>query len=250
MSCCNGFNTVGIEAGLQNTKANPLGVYYHPQLSFIRFSDNREGSESNLVVKIPFSKVFNKFYAFNVGMGADLSSTTTTAPLAPTTFNLKNNLYYVDPAFQLTTPNVKLHLGLQPTWDNGSFAALPELTVEARVNDMPWAVEAGWTGSFQKNTYRSLAAINPWMGPLSNLSNTKIMEQYLGIKGNAGSHFTYGARFSFLKLNNQALFVNDMNDGKTFITLFEPQMQAIRLHAEAGYTVGESLSFSRFYLVY
>ncbi len=235
------YNTVGIEAGLQNTKANSLGVSYHPQLSFIRFSDNHELSENNLILKAPFSKAFNKFYSFDLGMSADIS--TTNIPVLPNQPDLKNNLYYVHPAFQLTTPNIKLHLGIQPTWDKGSFAALPELTVEARLTDMSWLLEAGWTGNFQKNTYRSLAGINPWIGPLSNLSNTKIIEQYLGIKGNSGNHFTYAARFSFLKLNNQALFVNDLNDGKTFNVLFEPQMQAVRLHAEAAYTVGESLSF-------
>ncbi len=243
------FNTVGVEAGLQNTTANSLGVSYHPQLSFIRFSDNHELSENDLIIKAPFSKAFNKFYSVNLGMGADISNTSATnVLLVPGPVSVKNNLYYVHPAFQLTTPNVKLHIGMQPSWNNGSFAALPELTIEAKLTDMAWLVEAGWTGKFQKNTFRSLAAINPWInsynGSIGNLSNTKIIEQYVGVKGGNGSHFNYEAKFSFLKLNNQALFVNYVLDGnKSFIPVFEPQMQAVRLHAEAGYTVGESLSF-------
>ena len=178
-------------------------------------------------------------------MGADVS--TTNLPLIPNPLTVKNNLYYVHPAFQLTTPNVKLHIGIQPTWDNGSFAALPALTIEAKLTDMSWLVEAGWNGNFQKNTFRSLAAINPWINSssnfLSSLANTKIIEQYLGIKSGSGSHFTYEAKFLFLKFNNQALFINNTTDGKSFTAVFEPQMQAVRLHAEAGYTVGESLSF-------
>jgi hypothetical protein len=197
------FNTVGVEAGLQNTTANSLGVSYHPQLGFIRFSDNHELSENDLLIKAPFSKTFNKFYSVNLGMGADVS--TTNLPLIPNPLTVKNNLYYVHPAFQLTTPNVKLHIGIQPTWDNGSFAALPALTIEAKLTDMSWLVEAGWNGNFQKNTFRSLAAINPWINSssnfLSSLANTKIIEQYLGIKSGSGSHFTYEAKFSFLKFN-------------------------------------------------
>ena len=223
------FNTVGVEAGLQNTTANSLGVSYHPQLGFIRFSDNHELSENDLLIKAPFSKTFNKFYSVNLGMGADVS--TTNLPLIPNPLTVKNNLYYVHPAFQLTTPNVKLHIGIQPTWDNGSFAALPALTIEAKLTDMSWLVEAGWNGNFQKNTFRSLAAINPWINSssnfLSSLANTKIIEQYLGIKSGSGSHFTYEAKFLFLKFNNQALFINNTTDGKSFTAVFEPQRKPI-----------------------
>ncbi len=236
------FNTVGIEVGVQNKLANPYGIKYNPQVSFIRFADNHEVSQNDLIVKLPVSKAFNKFYAFNLGLTADMTSSTVT--LIPNPINTKNNLYYVSPAFLLTTPNVKLNLGIQPSWDNKVFSALPELTVEAKLSEMPLLFEAGWIGYYHKNTYRSLSDINPFIissTPLT-VANTKVNEQYVGVKGNYGSHLTYGARFSLLKFNNQALFVNSITDGKTFNVLYEPEMKAIRLHGELGYTVGEKVS--------
>ena len=235
------YNTVGLEAGLQNKVANSFGITYHPQLSFIRFSDNHEAQENNLVIKAPINKAFGKIYSFNVGMTADIS--TATFPLIPNYLKLVNNLYYINTSIQFKTPNFRLNAGIQPSWDNQNFSTLPEISAEAKLSDANLLVEAGWIGYFQKNTFRSLAGFNPWIGPLTNLLNTRIREQYVGLKGAKGDHFTYQARFSLLHFNNQPLFVNNASDGKTFNVLFEPEMQAVRLHGELGYTVQEKFSF-------
>ncbi|MCW3086716.1 MAG: TonB-dependent receptor [Sediminibacterium sp.] len=235
------FNTIGIEAGLQNKLANSFGITYHPQFSFIRFSDNRENRENNVVIKAPINKSFGKIYAFDLGLTADMS--TSTFPLIPNSRVFKNNLYYLDPSIQFITPNFKVNAGIRPSWDNKVFSILPNVTAEAKLLDANLVVEAGWVGYFQKNTFRSLTDFNPWIMTLTDLQNTRIREQYAGIKGAKGDHFTYQARFSLLHFNNKALFVNDLNDGKTFGVLFEPEMSAVRLHGELGYTVQEKFSF-------
>ena len=237
------FNTVGIEVGVQNKLANPYGIKYNPQVGFIRFADNHDVSQNDLVIKLPLSKAFNKSYAFNLGFTADMTSSRVT--LIPNPVDTKNDLYYVSPAFQLTIPNLKLNLGIQPSWSNKVFSALPEITAEAKLSeDLPISFEAGWIGYYHKNTYRSLSDINPFINSSTPLTvaNTKINEQYVGIKGNSGSHFTYGARVSLLKFNDQALFVNNTGDGKAFNVVYEPDMKAIRLHGELGYTMGEKIS--------
>jgi len=200
------YNTVGLEVGLQNKMANAFGITYHPQLSFIRFSDNNEAQENNLVIKAPISKAFGKLYSFNVGMTADISTATFPLLLNPRKF--VNNLYYINPSIQFKTPNFRLNAGIQPSWDNQNFSMLPDVTAEAKLSDANLVVEAGWVGYFEKNTFRSLAGFNPWIAPFTNLLNTRIREQYVGIKGATGNHFTYQARFSLLHFNNQPLFVN------------------------------------------
>lgn len=234
------YNTVGIELGLQNKLVNNFGVSYHPQLSFIRLSDTREDQETNLIIKAPINKSFGKIYALDLDMGADISNTT--IPLIPNSFNNRNNLFFVNPAFQFRTPNLKVNAGIRLAWDNQQLATLPNITAEARLADVNLVLEAGWTGYYQKNTLRSLVAINPWVAPLTNLQNTLIKEQYAGIKGGSGNHFTYQAKISFQQLTNQALFVNNTVDGKTFNVVFEPEMKAIKVHGELAYTVQENIS--------
>lgn len=42
---------------------------------------------------------------------------------------------------------------------------------------------------------------------------------------------------------NQPLFTNDFVDGKYFIMLNEPDLQAIKIHGEVGYSIQEKFSF-------
>ena len=236
------FITVGAEVGMQNKKANAYGITYHPQISFARFFDNREAHENTFLIKAPISKSFGKIYSFDLGLTADMS--TTTFPLIPNSLKIQNNLYWLDPSVQIKTAGFKVNVGMRPSWDNKQFSLLPNLSAEARIADLNIILEAGWTGSFQKNTYRSLAGFNPWIGTPISFLNTKINEQYAGIKGTKGNHFTYQFRAAFQKLTNQPLFVNDGVDGKSFRVLFEPEMNALRLHGEIGYTEQETISFT------
>lgn len=235
------FNLVGLELGVQNKQMDNYGLVYHPQIFLNYFANNNNTQEENLIAKLPFTKSFGNIYAFKMGVTANIASYQT--PLNPNTLKINNNLIYIDPTVQFKTPNFKLNIGIQPTWDNQQFSLLPNLTAEARIKETGLNVELGWVGYFQKNSYRSLAGFNPWIQTPYSLVNTKISEQYLGFKGSAGNHFTYQARLSFMQLYNQALFVNNYLDGRSFNILFDPKIQALRIHGELGYHIQEKFSF-------
>ncbi len=237
------FNTVGIELGLQNKEPNNFGITYHPQIKASTFFDNRDGNEVSLLAKLPINKSFGRFLALDVAATADIS--TFKRQLVPNAVTINNNLFYVNPTIQFKTPNLKFNIGIQPTWDNQSFWLLPNITAEAKINEEKFVVQAGWRGYVNKNTYQSLAGINPYITQPTSLLNTKMSEQYAGFKGSAGKHFTYNARISFLNMDNAALYVNDTTSAKTqeFKTVFEPVLKAIKLHGEIGYTDQEKFSF-------
>jgi len=88
-----------------------------------------------------------------------------------------------------------------------------------------------------------LTDINPWILQPNRLENTKIGEQYAGIRGAAGNHLTYRARLSFMRMNTQPLFPTWVTGaGRFFDVFFEPQMDVVQLHGEIGYTLQEKLS--------
>ncbi len=230
------FNTVSLQVGAKNSTANEAGVNFHPQLSIYRFTDNNSGAENNLVFKLPVEKIFSKIMSFKLTFDADIANT----KLPTVTIN--NNLFSLNPAVVFSTPNFILNIGLRPSWDNNQYKMLPNFTAEAKLSNSPLTLQAGWDGNFQKNSYRSLVAFNPWIGPFSTILNTQINQQFLGVKGNSGNHISYNARIAFQQLKNQPLFLNDAIDGKTFITVYESTMNAIKLQGEFGYTVQDNLS--------
>lgn len=234
------FNEAGIEIGLRNKKANAFNITYAPKLSLKYFADNRQGKEYNAILEAPLRKSFANKFAIDLGIVADIASTSATVPVAA---KVTNNLFYVSPSVQFQSKAFKLNAGIRPSWDNGKFATLPNITAEAKIGETGLLVEAGWLGYFQKNGYRTLTDINPWILQPAVYANTKIGEQYAGIRGAAGNHFTYRARLSFMRMNNQPLFPTTWSiDGKSFDVFYEPEMDVVQLHGEIGYTLQEKLS--------
>lgn len=230
------FNKVGLEIGLRNKIPNAANINYNPILSFYRFTDIKNGAENNLILKAPLTKSFGEHFAFQLGLTADITDTKFT------NLSLKNQLFLVNPALLFSYPNIKLNIGVQPSWDNNIYSMQPDISAEVKIKGTAVALEGGWKGYFTKNNYRTLYDFNPWISQLTLLSNTEINEQYAGIKGNVGNHISYNARASFLKLKNQPLFYNNFNDGKTFVTTFAPEMEAFKIHGELKYAVQESFS--------
>ena len=233
------YNTAALEIGLTNKRINEAGINFHPQLSYYLFTDNNSNAENNLILQLPIEKVLSKMLSFKLAFKADIAKINFQSIPA----SITNNLYYINPAVVFTTPNFKLNIGLRPSWDNSIYTMLPDISAEGKLKNTNLSLEAGWVGYFNKNSWRSLVAYNPWIGLFSTILNTKIKEQYVGIKGIAGNHISYNTRVSFIQMNNQPLFLNDAVDGKSFVAQFEPTMSAVKLHGEFGYTVQENLSF-------
>jgi hypothetical protein len=233
------FNTVGGNIGLETNQPNDYGIAYHPEIGFSSFFDSHQANEFNAVIKAPISKTLGKLLKFEVTGLADITH------LQTPNQTINNNLFYVAPALSFKVPNVQLKAGIQPSWDNNEFSLLPDIALQANIAENQLIVLAGWQGYYNKNTYQSLVAFNPFIEQPSALFNTKFTEQYAGIKGNAGKHFAYLAKISFLQINHQPLFANDTAAGKSqsFVVLDEPKLQALRLHGEISYTDQEKFSF-------
>ena len=236
-SLAQNFNTVEADISLHSKKENNAGISYHPQIKASVFFDNNQANETNIALKLPFTKSFTTSTSFTLGAVADITS------YKINTNKIENNLFAITPSFKMVAKDYKINIGIQPTWDNSVFSFLPNVNGEYRLAET-FAVTAGWVGSFQKNTYKTIAAINPFIEQPTNLTNTKINEIYAGFKGGVGKHFTFNGQLSFLKFTNQLLFVNDAIDSKsqTFNILYEPDLKAIRIGGEIGYTDKEKFS--------
>lgn len=235
------FQTVDGTIGFRNINPSAYGLSYQPSATFTSFTGTNhwyKGSESNVVVKLPLQKTIGENLGFNLGVTADLASYQ-----PPNLAKVKNNLFLVDPAFVMKTPNVYLHAGILPSWDNKVFHLLPNLMADFTTNDKRFTFQAGWIGYFNKGSYQRFAGINPWIIQPDTLRNTRVTEFYGGFKGSLAHNFSYSAKVSFAKHYNEALFINDHGDGKTFITLFSPEIAMLQLHGEIGYTLGETFSF-------
>ena len=232
------FNTLSAMVGFRNKEVNGYGITYDPTVSLNFFGDNRKGRETSFKLNAPLTKTLTEDFSFNVGLTADLTNYKTYNSAK----SISNNLYYISPSIFAKRENFSLNAGITPSWDNKAFSLLPNFTTLIKVKDEQFVLQAGWIGYYQKNTYQTLAAFNPWISQPAALKNTKTKEAYFGFKGSAGSHFSYNAKLSVLSYTNMALFLNDTLDGKTFKIVYEPTMRALKIHGEMGYTFQEKFS--------
>ncbi|MBT9485078.1 hypothetical protein [Sediminibacterium sp.] len=232
------YNGLLLEVGLKNKQITPSGIDFHPIIQFNRFTNTNNASENNIIIKAPIEKSFGKMIGINITANADIakysSPSTVSAPI-------NNNLYGIAPSILLKTPNVKLNLGVKPTWNNGVFNLLPNLTVNSRLPNSNFSVEAGFKGTFIKNGFRSLVQFNPWIGLPNQLKNTRSIEQYIGLNGSTNSHFSFNAQVALIQMKDQPLFINQLGDGKAFDILYT-NMNAFKLSGEVNYTFQEKLS--------
>lgn len=236
------FQTIEGKVHFRNTVPTEFGLSYHPSLRVSVFTDNKtnKGLESNTVLDLPLEKTFGKIFAFNLGATADLTSYS--IKNSGSKKSRQNNLYYISPALLLKTPNVYIHGGIRPSWDNKVFTMLPNVMADITTNDQRFTFQLGWIGYYDKGSYQRFASINPWLAQPDSLFNTRVQERYAGFKGSIDNHFSYSAKIGFQQYRNMALFVNDTIDGKTFQVKYEPRMEVLQLHGEVEYTMGEQFS--------
>lgn len=233
------FQTVKLQAGLKNAFVNELGISYNPDLSINIFADNHNATESNAILNLPIEKTVGKSFGLKLGATANM---TQYKPADVKSFS--NNIYSVNGAFLLKTPDLFLQLGILPTWDNKLFNTLPDIRVDYRVQEEKFVVTAGWIGYYIKNNYQNLAAINPFLSQPITQFNTRVYERYAGIKGSVANHFNYNLKLGNIEYNNMALFVNDSAKQRIFHVVKENKLKALQFRSELGYVVQDKFNLA------
>jgi len=232
------FNSIGIDATYTRNTPNAYGLTYSPLLNLNYFFDTHKAAEFNVIANVPVKKTFNEKLSLDVALTADITA------YKDSLKKINNNLFYLNTSVKyILNDNVLLNIGIIPTFDNSKVYLSPNITTDIKLADKRFIIQAGWVSKTIKNNYRSLAAYNPYLANPAFMANTKVTDIYAGFKGSAGSHFTYNATIGYAIFKNQPLFINDFIDGKTFNMLNEPNLEAIKIHGEVGYSIQEKFSF-------
>lgn len=221
-----------VGGGIRNTAVNSFKVNYDPNVEAHIFSRENKVNESTLNVEVPAEKRFGESVAFKVSASANLNNYTNKTTSINS--NIINNLFQVAPELVYYSERFTFHGGVTPSWDNSTLSVLPNIYGEAQLQQKVLLIQAGWVGRYIPNSFRTLSTYNPYMADPSFLANTKEVQYYGGVKATVGKHFSFNAKAAFITYNNMPLFVNDFNDGKSFIVKNESKMNDVLLHGDAS----------------
>jgi len=235
------FQTFEAKLGFRNMEPTEFGLTYHPNIKINVFADNHDpkATETNTVLNLPLEKTVGKSFGFNLGFTADLTHFSVSGSGNST----QNNIYLVDPAFLIKTPNLYLQASVIPSWDNRYFTLLPNFIADISTSDQRFGIQLGWIGYYDKGSYQRFETINPWLAQPDRLLNTRVQERYAGFKGSLDKHFSYSAKIGFNQYRNMPLFVNDtLGGGKQFDIRYETSLETLQIHGELSYIQGEEFS--------
>lgn len=239
------FQQINLTGGIRNTNRTQYRINYDPNFQVNFFSSKNNLSETSFSLNIPVEKKFGDDFTFKLDAKVDLTRYST-ANNNPTTAKFSNNVTQIGPSVVYNTSRLLVNAGIIPLWNNGEFDYLPNLFAEAQLKEKVFMVQAGWVGRINKNTYRNLTTINPYLAPLTSQTNTREMEFYGGIKATVGKHFNFNAKAGIVHYENFALFVNDNSGGAAtenrFKIVYEPKMENLRIHGDLSYIHQEKFS--------
>lgn len=231
------YQTINVRAGVRNAFINRFGVSYNPDLNINVFSDTRS-TETNGVLDVPVEVRFGNSFGLLVRGNADL---TTYAPTDSAAYS--NNLFFLNVAAMLKTSRLYIKGGIRPTWDQGKLNVLPDVMVDAHLQEKKIILTAGWTGYVRKNSYMFLASKNPWINQPTSQYNTRITELYGGFKGTLANSFNYRVTTGFTEYLNLPLFSNHIKPA-VFEVVREGKLQAWHTQAEMGFVLQDQFNAS------
>ena len=231
------FQEIDLVAGIRNTAKNSLGVNYNPSVRVNFFTNKDKLSESTIVFDLPLEKRIFDDFLIKLALNADFTNYAS-KNLVPSNYSFSNNVISFIPSLNYSNERFTINAGITPVWNQGNFIYLPNIYGEFQLKEKVFLLQGGWVGRINKNTYRNLSYVNPWLGVLTSQQNTQETELYGGIKASLGKHFNFSAKAGIITYRDYQFFINDtslVTDSKTFYLSNDKKVNNFRLHGDISY---------------
>lgn len=225
------YQDFSVRLGAKNIQTNSLGIQYDPHVEIHAFTRENQADENSLDFSLPAWKHFGE----NVSGRLELNGVLSSYQIKNNDLKINNNVVQIAPQVSFANEFLQLHAGASPTWNNGEFHMLPNLTAEFKLAENAFLIQGGWIGRFITNNFRTLSSRNPYIQDPIFMSFTKEMQYYGGIKTNVSSHLSLNAKAAYIHYKNLPLFKNDDFDGKTFLITNEKSVNNFQIHGDINY---------------
>jgi len=246
------YNTFSLGGDVQYQKGLVSTINSSIQL----FKDSYKTTETNIKVGAVLDKLFIDKIKTIVDLqylnGAFKQNYTTVDNVNYSFFNLG-----IHPSYSYLTEKFKLDmsigllLNLDSEASKTNFLCLPKIIGSFPLVKNIMRLDLGIKSEFTQNSYASFAKDNPFVSPTLNIqaSNT-LFDLFLGLNGNLGRNVTYKTETGYKVINNQALFVNNMQTilltegyqlGNTFSVVYD-DVKVFKVEADINIKLLEHLS--------
>ncbi len=166
------------------------------------FSNNFATREEGFLLDLGMTKWFGKS-PLNLQLGTDLTR------LRDTTTHQLNN-FYLSPNITFGSSSFKAKMGATLATSNEEYFIFPDVEFSLGIGGNSMALFVGADGGLNKNTYRLMTEINPFIvSEVSAIRNTQLYHAYAGLKGSIAG-MEYSAQGGYKIANDLALYEIDL----------------------------------------
>ena len=244
------FTLLSASVQLSSTAPVASDISFSPAVKLYQFFDQRKNTETNMQLQAPLQKQIGQNWVvqtlFSLSWLRYDHATGARLPFGTTDTVLYNTLLSITPSVRYQQNRFQLQAAVSPSWNEKRFAALPQLALSYSLPGQGSTLVAGWNARWMQNSYRELAALNPWMWAPDLLRTSQLTERYLGIKGQVNPRFGYDVRALYITTNYQPLFFNDTSrsPSSAFVVVYEDRLNQLQLNARFSYTVADQFLLS------
>jgi hypothetical protein len=236
------FNFFNPKVAFESTYKDTTKIHHSTGISYYNFSDLFDGAtENNFSLNSGVRKYISKE---QIGLNTNFGYWHLNGP-QDTTFNM---IIGFNPHITSQRKNFKVKVGFNVSLEaatdaTGSAEIFPDIEASYNlVKDIiiPYAGVTG--GLIERNSYRSLTNVNPFLNADSPMLNSVIKQKYFaGIKGNLSSAVTFNTYFSYADIRNMPLFVNQPDIIKNRFSLVFDNTRVMNMRGELAYQKTEKL---------
>lgn len=193
---------------LQSHYTDSAHINHNIQFGFYNLQNLNHEAENNLKLNAQGSFFVNK-EKLNVNFLTDFYNH------KQSNDTLNNLIMALNPSFEANGGKWNADIGLNASMDNFKsqtrFYIFPVINASYNVYEniiIPYAGVSG--GSVQKNSFRSLSQLNPFVDTTLRYTNTVTKYNvYLGLRGNLSSNTSYDTKVSYAQYDSMQFFVTD-----------------------------------------
>lgn len=228
------FGTLGISAGIRNSKPTALNIDYFAKINTQFLADHFGSKERNIDIAFGSRKDFGEHWYGEVDLNIDLTR-------FKEDITQTMNVYKIKPGFGYHQTKFALHLGIDVSSLDDEFYLFPNAKIGYNIGN-GFVIVAGAEGQIYKNNYTALTNYLPYLTSKPTLQAARKYNYFAGVQGQIKS-IQFEAKANYGNITNLALFSADTIDVYKFMPRYDTAT-VVGLDLEISVPIDNKLSGS------
>jgi hypothetical protein len=214
---------------------------YDLRLKYYNLMDFYKVNENNVLAEAIMKGYYDK-QLITIGSSVDFYNTRSSVD------TVNNTIIKISPSIAFAGNKWCVNVGVSAAGDfskDTKFFFFPNIDFNFNVFDNIIIPYAGVGGGLDRNSYKVLSGINPFISPTAQLLNTdRKIDVYGGLRGTIDANASYNVKATYSKIDNMPFFVTDMSDLlKNKFSVVYDNVTYLNIHGELGYQKTEKIKF-------